>query len=75
MSQETQAEMFIRALTEVWEEDRTLGRVRLRHEIREQVRRFVQEFRTELEGQQPRTKQASSRTRRTRTPPGQVHGQ
>ena len=75
MSNETQAEMFIRALTELWEEERTLRRARLRHEIREQVQRFVQEFRTELKDQQPRPNWASSRTRSSRPTLTQVHGE
>ena len=75
MSQETQAEMFIRTLTELWEDERTLRQSRLRHEIKEQVQRFVQGFLVERRDRQPRSTWASSRTQSARTTLRQIPGE
>ena len=48
MSRETQAELFISTLTEIWEEQRSQERTRRRLRVKAQVRRFVEEFRTEI---------------------------
>ena len=47
MTEETQAETFIRILTEVWNEDRDWKECQQERRLKASLRRFVDEFRVE----------------------------
>lgn len=50
MPTESQAELFIRTLSELRDDERETQRARIRMQIRDYVNRFVKEFRTDLKG-------------------------
>ena len=63
MPRPNDAEVFIRVLTELWEEDRKLKKARLHLELKAHVRRFVEEFRIERKGGGPSPNWALRHTR------------
>ena len=75
MSQETQAEMFIRTLTEMWEEDLERRKARLRLDLKTHVRRFVEEFHSERHGRRRHLKVVPKRSPNSVTTEGMVPGE
>ena len=74
MSTETNAEIFIQTLTELWQEECQRKKARLRLQMKESVKRFVEEFQAEPGNSRHRPTRTVQTTRKALPARWQIHG-